>query len=68
MLLTLCLLQRASIICLDASLSGLAFLLRFEPLLFDFPRHLSYNIRNGEVCPFPEMNGADSHHLHMKIF
>ena len=35
--------------------------------LFDFLPHLSYNIRNGEVCPFSEMigeNAADSHGIY----
>lgn len=47
---------------------GLRFLmLLITPLSFDFLRHLSYNVRNGEVCPFPEMNegkAAGNHHIY----
>ncbi len=39
---------------------GLRFLMLLITLLsFDFLRHLSYNVRNGEVCPFPEMNEGE---------
>jgi hypothetical protein len=52
---------------------GLRFLmLLITPLSFDFLRHLSYNVRNGEVCPFPEMNagkgGRRPLHLPRKSF